>query len=115
MTTLLEIECEVTDADIYKGVLGSCQFCPIARSAKRALNCSRVHVNNVDIEFSLSDPYLSDGLNDEWLTATLPEAARAFVRAFDASAAGAPFSFTLGLDLDTMSESSRAHFAGRTA
>ena len=105
------INIDVTESDIRAGVTGSCQFCPIARAAKRTFNTSRVHVTDTVLEFGLPDPLYPD--TARWHTVELPDEAQGFVKAFDANAGGTPrpIAFPVDLDLDAMHPDDAAHFA----
>ena len=112
MPNFKAIRVEITEHDITAGCIGSCQFCPIARAAQRALNCSRVNVGVGCIEFTLADPYLSRISDERWYTLGLPERATQFIRKFDRHKTVKPFAFTVDINLDRLADDDeRAHFA----
>ena len=105
------ITIDVTAADIRAGVIGSCQFCPIARAVQRAIGTSRVHVS-VEREapvgfalFTLDDYDIKRG-DERWHKPALPAEAVAFVKVFDRQESVKPFTFTVEFDPDDA-----AHFA----
>lgn len=67
----------VTEDDIAQGKRGSCEACPIALAAGRAVPGAEASVGGSHL-----DIYLAGRI----LTAPLPEAAATFVRRFDDSA-----------------------------
>lgn len=79
----VDIEVEVTQADIDEGVAGDCDLCPIARAARRA-GLYGVMVSNSYV------------IGNCW-DASLPQVARDFIRVFDDDATVRPFTFTLAV------------------
>lgn len=86
----------VTEDDIRNGTPGNCETCPVALAAKRAYpEASDVYVYEKEISVVVTGGYCHTTSYQQWL----PDAARNFVRDFDAKGADAVEPFSVELEL----------------